>query len=115
MNPPHSRPETIIIGASSTLSICISTAVVSATCGSLAIWSWSEASKTFGMSPAAHVADHDIDADDVQLLADAFLVAPSHADQGHDGGDADGDADEGQAGADGTPDQAAHDDGEKSH
>ncbi len=104
-----------MIGASSTLSICISTDVVSVTRGSLATFSSQGLVEHLGHQAAAHVAHDHVHADHVQLLADAFFIAPGHADQSHHGGDADGNPDKGQAGADRSPGQAAEDDGEKCH
>ena len=51
VNPPHSRPEIIIMGASSMLSICMRTEVVAATFGRGAIFSSRDSSKTFGINP----------------------------------------------------------------
>ena len=68
-----------------------------------------------GHDAAAHVAHDKVDAHDVELVLDALLISLGHADERHHGGDADGDADQREPSADGTPDETAYNNGEKSH
>ena len=71
--------------------------------------------ESLGHDAALHVADHDVDADRVELIDHALLVAGRHADQRDDGGDADGDAEDGEPGAHRAAPQTTEDDLETIH
>ena len=69
----------------------------------------------FRRQSAAHVADDDVGAAGFHPGLPARFKTARDSDQRDDGGDADGDAHEGEPGADRPPHQSARDDGEKGH
>ena len=115
VKPPHSRPDTMMSGVSSTLSICMSTVVVSLTPSTFRDFSLLGFRKRLGHDTALNIAHDDVDADYIELLRNARFVAVGHANEGDDCGDADGDSAEGEGSADGTSPEAAEYDGEKCH